>query len=113
MTSLTSYAATLRADEIMGGGGSGGGRLGALGMWRPERVWKRYSFIFRKEYPWMPPANVEGEVAAHVLSAVYKRRTEAFVGWALTVPRRGSSLWGNPARMSAMEVILWAGAVRR
>ena len=61
----------------------------------------------------MPPANVEGEVAAHALSAVCQRRTEAFVGWALTVTRRGSSLWGNPARMSAMEVIVWVSAVRR
>ena len=64
----------------MGGGGSGGGRLGALGMRRPERVRKRDVFILRKEFSWMPPANVEGEVAAHALSAVCQRRTEEFVG---------------------------------
>ena len=54
----------------------------------------------------MPPENVEGEVAAHALSAVCQKRTEAFVGWALTVTRRGISLWGNPARMSAMDVMV-------
>ena len=61
----------------------------------------------------MPPANVEGEVAAHALSAVCQQRTEAFVGWALTVPSWGSSLWVNPARMLAMDVMVWVGAVRR
>ena len=61
----------------------------------------------------MPPANVEGEFAAHALSAVCQRHTEAFVGWALMVPKRGSSLWGNTARMLAMEVIVWIGNVRR
>ena len=61
----------------------------------------------------MPPANVESEVAAHALSAVCQRRTEAFVGWALMVPRWGSFLCGNPARMSAMDVMVWVGAVRR
>ena len=44
--------------------------MGVLVMPRPERVWKRDGFIVRKECPWMPPANVEGEVAAHALSAV-------------------------------------------
>ena len=113
MTSVMSSDATSRAAEIMGGGGSGGGRLGALGMRRPERVRKRDGFIVRKECPWMPPANVEGKVAAHALSAVCQRRTEAFVGWALTVPRRGGSLWGNPARISAMEVMVWLVTVWR
>ena len=54
----------------------------------------------------MPSANVEVEVAANALGAVCQLRAEAFVGWALTVLRGGSSLWGNPARMSAMEVIV-------
>ena len=76
-------------------------------------MWKSDGFVFSKEYPWIPPANVEGEVAAHVLSAVCQRRTEVFVGWALTVPRRGSSLWGDPARVSAMEVMVWVGVVWR
>ena len=80
--------------------------MGALGMRRPERVRKRGGFIVRKECPWMPPAKVDGKVTAHVLSAVCQQRTEAFVGWALTVPRRGSYLLGNPAQMSAMEVIV-------
>ena len=107
MTSVMSSDVTSRAAEIMEGGGSGSGRLGALGMRRPERARKRDGFIVRKkEFPWMPPANVEGEVAAHALSAVCQRRTEAFVGWALTVPRGGSSLWGNPAHMLAMEFIV-------
>ena len=106
MTSVMSSDTTSRAAEIMGGGGSGGGRLGALGMQRPERAQKRDSFIVMKECQWMPPVNVEGKVAAHALRAVCKRRTEEFLGWALTVPRGGSSLWGNPARMSAMEVIV-------
>ena len=53
----------------------------------------------------MPPANVEGEVVAEEMSEVCQRHTEAFLGWALTVPSRGSSLWWNPARMLAMEVI--------
>ena len=66
--------------------------MGALGMRRPERVRKRDGFIVRKECSWMPPANVEGEVAAHALSAVCQQHTDAFVGWALTVTRRGSSL---------------------
>ena len=113
MTSVASSAATSRAAEIMGGGGSGGGPLGALGMRRPERVWKRDGFIVRKECPWMPPANVECEVVAHALGAVCQQRTEAFVGWVLTVTRRGSSLWRNPARMLAMEVIAWVGNVQR
>ena len=65
--------------------------MGALGMRRPERVQKRDGFIFRKEFPWMPPANVEDKVAEHVLSAVCQQHTEAFVGWALKVPRRGIS----------------------
>ena len=106
MNSVMSSYANLQASDIMGGGGSGGGRLGALGMRRMERVRKRDGFIVRKECPWMPPANVEGKVAAHALSVVCQRRTEASAGWALTVPRGGSSLWGNPARMSAMEVIV-------
>ena len=106
MISVMSSSSTSQAAEIMGGGGSGGGRLGALGIRRPERVWKRDGFIVRKECPWIPPANVEGEFVAHTLSAVFQRRTEAFVGWVLTVPRRGISLWGNPAHMSAMEVIV-------
>ena len=80
--------------------------MGALGIWRPERVQKRNGFIVRKESPLMPPANVEGKVAAHTLSAVCQRRTEALMGWALTVPRGESSLWGNPARMLTMEVIV-------
>ena len=54
----------------------------------------------------MPPANVEGDVAAHALSAVCQRRTVAFVGWALMVPIWGSSLCGNPAWMSAMDVMV-------
>ena len=87
--------------------------MGALGIQRLERVWKRDGFVVRKECPWMPPANVEGGFASHALSAVCQKRTEAFVGWALTVPRRRSSLWGNPAWMSAMEVIVWVGAVLR
>ena len=74
---------------------------------------KSDSFIVRKECPYMPPANVEGEVVAQALSAVCQQRTDAFVGWALTVTRRGSSLWGNPARMLAMDVMVWVGAVRR
>ena len=61
----------------------------------------------------MPPANVEGEVAAHALGAVCQRRTVAFVSWALMVPSWGSSLCGNPARMSAMDVMVWVGAVRQ
>ena len=60
----------------------------------------------------MPPANVEGNVAAHTLIAVYQRLTEAFLGWALTVPRRGISLWGDPAQMWAIDVMVWVGAVR-
>ena len=59
----------------------------------------------------MPPANVEGNVAAHALSAVCQRRTVAFVGWALMFPIWGSSLCGNPARMSAMDVMVGVGAV--
>ena len=70
-------------------------------------------FYRQEKCPWMSPVNVEGKVAAHALSVVYQRQTKASVGWALTVPRGGSSLWGNPARMSAMEVIVWGGAVRR
>ena len=54
----------------------------------------------------MTPANVEGEVAAHALSEVCQQHTEAFVCWVLTVPRGGNSVWGNPTRMSAMEVIV-------
>ena len=61
----------------------------------------------------MPPANVEGEVAAHALSEFYQRRTVAFVGWALMVLSWGSSLCGNPARMSAMDVMVCVGAVQR
>ena len=61
----------------------------------------------------MPPANVEGEVAAHVLSAVCQQRTEAFVGWVLTVLSWGSSLCGNPVQMSAMDVMVWLGVIRR
>ena len=87
--------------------------MGTLGMQRPDRVRKRDGFIVSKECPCMPPNNIEGEVAAHALSAVFQQRTEAFVGWALTVLRRGSSLWEKPTRMSAMEVIVSVGAVRR
>ena len=54
----------------------------------------------------MPPANVEGDVAAHALSAVCQRRTLAFVGWALMVPSWVISLCGNPARMSGMDVMV-------
>ena len=113
MNYVVPSAATSRAAEIMGGGRSGGRRLGALGMRRPERVRKRDGFIVRKECPWMPPASFEGEVAAHALSAVFQQLTEAFVGWVLTVLRRGSSLWRDPARMSAMDIIVWVGAVWR
>ena len=112
MTSRTSSAGTSRAAEIMGGGGSGGGRLCALGMRRLERVWKRDGFIVSKECPSMPPTNIEGEVAAHALSAVCQRHTDAFVGWTLTVTGRGRLLWGNPTQMLAMEVMVWVGAVR-
>ena len=59
----------------------------------------------------MPPANVEGEVAAHAFSAVCKQCTVAFVGWVLMVPSWRSSLCGNPARMLAMDVMVWVGAV--
>ena len=31
----------------------------------------------------MPPANVEGDVAAHTLSAFFQLRTVEFVGWEL------------------------------
>ena len=78
-----------------------------------RRLWKTDDFIVSKECPWMPPANVEGEVAAHALSAVCQRRTEAFEGCVLTVPRRERSLWENPEQMSEMEVIMWVGAVRQ
>ena len=61
----------------------------------------------------MPPTNVEGEVVAHALSAVFQQRTVAFVGWALMVSSWGRSLCGNPARMSEMDVMVWVGAVRR
>ena len=61
----------------------------------------------------MPPANVEGNVAAHALSEVFQQRTVAFVGWALMIPSWGSSLCGNPARMSTMDVMVGVGAVRR
>ena len=61
----------------------------------------------------MPPANVEGGFLAHALSAVFQRRTEAFVGWALMVPSWVSSLCGNPAWMLLMDVMVWVGAVRR
>ena len=61
----------------------------------------------------MPPANVEGDVAAQTFSLVCQRRTVAFVGWELMFPSWGSSLCGNPARMSAMDVMVWVGAVRR
>ena len=60
----------------------------------------------------MLPANVEGEVAAHALSAVCQRRTVAFVVWLLMVPSWGSSLYGSPARMSAMDVMVLVGAVQ-
>ena len=56
----------------------------------------------------MPPANVEGKVASHALSVVFQRCTVAFVGWASW----GSSFCGNTARMSAMDVIVWVGAVQ-
>ena len=61
----------------------------------------------------MPPANVEGDVAAHALSAVCQQHTVEFVGWVLMVPSWGSSLCGNPARMSAMDVRVEVGAVKR
>ena len=54
----------------------------------------------------MPPANVEGDVAAHALSAVCQRRTVEFVGWALMVPSWGSSLCGNPVRMLEMDAMV-------
>ena len=60
----------------------------------------------------MPPDNVEGKVAAHALIAVFQQHTVAFSGWALMVPSWGRSLCGNPARMSAMDVMVWVGAVR-
>ena len=61
----------------------------------------------------MLPNNVEGDVAAHALSAVFQRRTVAFVVWALMVPSWGSSLCGNPAWISAMDVMVGVGAMRR
>ena len=61
----------------------------------------------------MPPANVEGDVAAHALSAVFQRRTVAFVGWALMFPSSGSSLCGHPEQMLVMDVLVGVGAVRR
>ena len=61
----------------------------------------------------MPPANVEGKVAAHALSVVCQRRTVAFVGWVLMVTSWLSSLCGNPARMSAMDVMVSVGVVRQ
>ena len=54
----------------------------------------------------MPPNNVEGDVAAHALSAICQQRTVAFVGWSLMVPSWGISLCGNPTRMSAMDVMV-------
>ena len=51
ITSVTSSAATSQAAEIIGWGGSGGGRFGALGARIPERVWKSDGFIVRKECP--------------------------------------------------------------
>ena len=54
----------------------------------------------------MPPVNVEGDVAAHAFSTVCQLRTVAFVGWALMVPSWGRSLCGNPARMSAMDIVM-------
>ena len=59
----------------------------------------------------MLPANVEVDIAAHTLIAVFQRRTVAFVVWALTVPSWGSSLCGNPARVLAMDVMVGVGAV--
>ena len=106
ITSVTSSAATLRVAVIIGGGGSGGGRSGVLGTRSPERLWKSDGFIVRKESPLMPPANVEGDVEAHTLSAVCQRHAVAFVGWALMVPSWGSFLSGNPAWLSAMDVIV-------
>ena len=61
----------------------------------------------------MLPANVEGNVAAHALIAVFQKRTVAFVGWALMVPSWGISLCGNPARISAMGVMVGLGAAWR
>ena len=54
----------------------------------------------------MPPANDEGDVAAHALSAVFQRHTVAFIGWVLMVTSWGSSLCGNPERMSEMDVMV-------
>ena len=51
ITYVTSSAATSQVAEIMGGGVSGGGRLGDLGTRIPERVWKSDGFIVRKECP--------------------------------------------------------------
>ena len=61
----------------------------------------------------MLPANAEGDVAAHALSAVCQRRTVAFVGWPLMVPNWGSSLYGNPVQMSETDVMVGIGAVRQ
>ena len=61
----------------------------------------------------MPPDNVEGDVVAHALSAVFQQRTVEFVGWVLMVPSWGRSLCGNPARLSLMDVMVGVGAVIR
>ena len=74
-------------------------------------MWKSDGFIVRKECPEISPANVEGEVAAHTLSAVCQQHTVLFVGWAFKVPSWGSFLCGNPARMLEMDVMVWVGAV--
>ena len=59
----------------------------------------------------MPPANVEGNVAAHALSVVFQQLTVDFVCWELMVPSWGSSLCENPARLSAMDVTVGVGTV--
>ena len=61
----------------------------------------------------MPPANIEDDVASHVLIAVFQQRTVAFVGWALMVPSWGIFLCGNPVQMSVMDVMVGVGVVRQ
>ena len=48
ITSVKSSVATSQMAVIIGGGVSGGGRLGVLGTQSPERVWNNDGFIVRK-----------------------------------------------------------------